>query len=248
MCEPITGLGRPASKVGQREHESSFNHHQFRAELICDCFGVPIHYDQHIIWPKVGGPPEHIAPARVPGKLRLIQKQFLSTVTTTVPGPFLLQIQASNAQSLPRWKRLDPSGSYLEDESSTSPRCEQGAQFRLIDGRLLRNGALVSVLNAQMAQPLLEAGTNGNIATTFSLVDGTLAWRNTLFPRQTAFFCMMTDSIFVYFDAAPRGCIDVALLFTPCRSSLPSSFRLVVLLKRPDSWPKILHDRVDNHI
>lgn len=150
-----------------------------------------------------------------------MKERFLSIVTTTVPEPFLLKVQASEPQSSPRRKRLAPSGSYLTGESSTSPRCEEGAQFRVFDGRLLRDSILVSVVNAQLAQPLLEAGSSGNIATTFYLIDGILAWRNPLFPRQTASFCVMTDTVFVYFDSAPAGCVDVTLFFTPCRQ--PSS-------------------------
>lgn len=141
-------------------------------------------------------------------------------LTTTVPEPFLLQIQASDPQSSPRRRRQESPGSYLEDESSTSLRCEQGALFQLLNGRLLRDGVVVTVSDPPKPQPLLEAGPSRAISITFSFTNGTLSWSNPRFPKQTAFFCLLADTVYVHFGTVPEGCVDVAVVFAPCKSWL----------------------------
>lgn len=165
---------------------------------------------------------DFIASARILRK-QCLRKPFLSTastvVPTSVPEPFLLRIQVNGPQSPLRRKRQESSLLYLEDEFSTSLRCEDGAQFRLVNGQLLRDGLVISVSDPPAPQPLLEAGRAGGISTTFYFTDRILLWSNPRFPRQTASFCLSTETAFVYFGTAPGGCIDVTLLFTPCESS-----------------------------
>lgn len=149
------------------------------------------------------------------------EKPFSSTATT-VPEPFLLQIQiqARDPQSPPRLKRQEPSGSYVEEDSSTSPRCQQGALFQLLNGRLLKEGVVVTVSDPPKTQPLLDDGASRDISITFSFTDGTLSWSNPRFPRQTAFFCLLANTVYVYFDVAPQGCVDITLSLTSCKSCL----------------------------
>lgn len=141
-------------------------------------------------------------------------------LTTTVPEPFLLQIQASNPQSPPRYKRQELSGSYVEGDSSSSLRCEQGALFQLLNGRLLKDGIVVTVSDPPRPQPLLEASAGIAISITFSFTNSTLSWSNPRFPKQRAFFCLLADMVYVYFDAIPEGCVDVTLAFVSCESCL----------------------------
>lgn len=141
-------------------------------------------------------------------------------LTTTVPEPFLLQIQASDPQSSPRRKRQESPGSYLEDESSTSLRCEQGALFQLLNGRLLKDGVVVTVSDPPRPQPLLEAGATRPISVTFSFTKSTLSWSNPLFPKQTAFSCLLADTLYIYFDTVPEVCVGVTLFCAPCKSFL----------------------------
>lgn len=137
----------------------------------------------------------------------------------------MLQIQARDPQSSQGRKRQESSGSYLEENSSTSPRCEQGALFQLLNGRLLKEGVVITASNPPRAQPLLEAGASRVISITFSLTDGILSWSNPRFPRQTASFCLLAGTVYVYFEDAPAACVDITLSFASCKSYL--NYRLM---------------------
>lgn len=140
-----------------------------------------------------------------------------------IQEPFLLQIQARNPQSPLRYKRQQSSVAYLENNSSTTPSCAQGAQFQLINGRLLKGGVQVTISDPT-PQPFFGAGATGAISITFSFTGGILSWSNPRFPRQTAFFCLLADAVFVYFDAAPQGCVDITVSFSPRKSCLVCTF------------------------
>lgn len=152
-------------------------------------------------------------------------------MTTTVSELFLLWIPATGSQSLPRHKRQESSGFYLETNSSISPRCELAAIFQLVSGRLLKEGVLVTASDPPRPQLLLGTGASRDISITFSFTDdGTLSWSNPRFPKQTAFFCLLSEMVYVYFDVAPEGCIDVHLSFVSCKACLDCDLSYCLLI------------------
>lgn len=143
-------------------------------------------------------------------------------ISSTAPGdptePFLLRIQASGSQPLPRRKRQTTTGTFLEDASSVSPFCQQGAQFRIIQGRLFYRDQFVSVSDPPASKPLLQGGATGAISIGFSFAGGVLSWNNPRFPRLSASFCLLGETVFVYFENRLEGCVDVSLFFASCES------------------------------
>lgn len=158
----------------------------------------------------------------IPSPQPPIVQSTASTAASPTPGPpdpniqepFLLQIQPRNPQS--RYKRQALSGAFLENDSSTTSSCAQGAQFQLLNGRLLKGGVVVTISDPTTPQPFFGAGASGAISLTFSFTGGILSWSNPLFLRQTAFFCLLADAVFVYFDVAPQGCVEITIAFSPC--------------------------------
>ena len=118
----------------------------------------------------------------------------------------------------------------METDSSTISRCEQGALFRLLNGRLVKEGVVVTISDPPRPQRLLETGASRPISITFYFTDNALSWSNPRFSKQKAFFCLLADIVYVYFDAAPEGCVDVALSLSSCESCLDcdSLYRLVM--------------------
>lgn len=83
---------------------------------------------------------------------------------------------------------------------------------------------MITVSDPPRSQPLLEDGGSRAISITFSFTDGVLSWSNPRFPKQTASFCLLADTLYVYFDTAPQGCVDVTLSFSSCKSCLDYRF------------------------
>jgi hypothetical protein len=154
----------------------------------------------------------------------IITDNLFTSTATTISELFLLRIPAAGSKLSTGHNTQESSFFYLEANSSITPRCERAALFQLVSGRLLKGGILVTSSDPPSTQLLLGTGVSRDISLSFSLTAGLLSWRNPRFPRQAAFFCLMSEMVYVYFDAAPEGCVDVPLSILSRKSRLGCHF------------------------
>lgn len=88
----------------------------------------------------------------------------------------------------------------------------------MIQGRLFFRDQFVSVSDPPASKPLLQGGTTGAISIENSFTNGILSWNNPRFPRLSASFCLLAETVFVYFENRLEGCVDVSLFFALCKS------------------------------
>ena len=109
----------------------------------------------------------------------------------------------------------DDSSSFIRFNALIEVGCGRQAIFELIDGRLFSQGELLSVPDSRFGN-FTPIEPPGPIDRTFSLEQGVLRWRNTLFSGGEALFCNLGGYVNAVFNGVyPDQCSPIRLAQVP---------------------------------